>query len=171
MDGVKLANDIEKLNGEQIKAAQEALKTSMELKGRVISGVRALPPEQRDAAYQVERANLVASGVPSDQLPPKWDENAADSLVQQSLTVAEALNMKREAAQLAETVRHNKAAEGNAAGNLAVSRGHLAISNRADQRAANAPSGVYPVQSKADYDGLPSGTHYSAPDGTVRVKP
>jgi hypothetical protein len=177
-EGYKAAAAIMKMNADQVKAAQESVTSALELEGRIISGVRKMPPAQRDAEYQRQKAALAVQGVDTQGFPPAWDEDQANAVITSSMKTAEALGLDQQAANHAETVRHNQAGEhhdavmeANAAGNLGVARAHLQISRNADARAANAPAGVYPVQSKADYDSLPHGTHYSAPDGTVRIKP
>lgn len=176
--GYQAAVSIQKMNAEQLKAAQEAVTQGLEIEGRILGGVRKVPPEQREAEYQRQKATLAAQGIDTRAFPPTWDEDKANEVIESSMKTAEALGLHQQAETHAETVRHNKATEANAAGSLAVSegnlgvaKGHLAIARTADARAANAPAGVYPVQSKADYDSLPHGTHYSAPDGTVRIKP
>lgn len=121
-DGFKAASEIEKMSAERLKDAQEGMGRMLELKGRIIGGVRALPPEQREQAYQAERQQLIANGADPNTLPPKWDESAADQMVRSALTAAEALGMDDKARAFAEQVRHNRASEGNAAGNLALSR-------------------------------------------------
>lgn len=120
--GAEMATTLMKMDSEQRKIAQDGMTKLMEVKGRIINSVRALPPAQREAQYQHERAILLANGADPSGLPPHWDEHQADMLIQQSLDVAAALGMEDKARSFAETVRHNRATEANSAGNLDLAR-------------------------------------------------
>lgn len=120
--GVDAAKAIMSLSADQLKTAQEGMVRLMEIKGRVVNGVRALPPEQREMGYQKERAQLIANGADPTTLPEHWDENVANQMITTSMEAAKALGLEQEAKQFAETVRSHHATEGIAAGNLDLSR-------------------------------------------------
>lgn len=134
--GFQAAQAIMKMNGEQLQQAQEGAKRMLELKARIIGGVRALPPEQRPAAYLAERADLIRNGADANTLPPAWSEEMADQKVREGLTAAEALGLDADARKFAHTVAHDAATEANAAGTLEVARGGLAVRQKALNLAA-----------------------------------
>lgn len=149
--GYQAAVAIQKMNAEQVKSAQEAVSKALELEGQIISGVRKMPPAQRDAEYQRQKAALAQQGVDTRSFPPTWDENQADAVITSSMKTAEALGLDQQAANHAETVRHNKAnehhdvvTEGNAAGTLQVARGNLAVRQDA-LKAATKPGANTPT--------------------------
>lgn len=124
-EGFKAASEIEKMGAEQLKAAQEAVTRMLDIKGRVISGVRALPPERREQAYMAERANLIANGAKPGSLPAAWDEAMADSMIRQGLTAAQALGLDQQAKEFAYRVKHDGQTLAVSQGNLDVARGNL----------------------------------------------
>lgn len=125
--GFAAAQAIMKMNAEQVKQAQETVKGALEVEGQIIGGIRKLPPEQRNAEYQRQRANLAQQGMDVSQFPSVWSEQAADAAITSSMKTAEALGVEDHARTYAETVRHNHASEANAAGNLSVAEGGLKV--------------------------------------------
>lgn len=125
--GYQAAAAIMKMNAEQVKAAQEQVTKGLELEGQIINGVRKLPPEQRNAEYQRQKAAMAQQGVDTSSFPPAWSEQAADGIITSSMKTAEALGLDAQAAAHAETTRHNHAEESTASGNLAVAQGGLKV--------------------------------------------
>lgn len=125
--GAEMATALMKLNSEQIKSAQEGMTKMMEMKGRIINGVRALPPEQRKGQYQKERTQLITNGADPNSLPLDWDEHRADMMIQQSMDVAAALGMEDKARSFAETVRHNRVTEAQGEARIGVAQGALGL--------------------------------------------
>lgn len=155
------------------KAQREAQGARAHAVGNAAMFVSRLPQDQQPAAWDQTIEQLVGQGYTDlAEYKGHYDPKALPGLIAASEDASKAyFGESDKDRDYAESVRSHRASEGAAAGNLAVAEGHLAISGRVDARAASAPAGVYPVQSRADYDSLPHGTHYSAPDGTVRIKP
>lgn len=136
-EGVQAAKVIMDMSAAQLKATRERVTGDLELKGRIIGGIRALPEGQRQAAYDDAKARLAEAGTDISRLPQQWDEGYADQVVRESLEVAKALDMDQEAMKFSETVRHNRATEANAAGNLAVRQGALGLARQREGRIAS----------------------------------
>jgi len=135
-EGLQAAKSLMEMDEAQVKAAKARVEQDLETKGRIIGGIRARPPEQRQAAYDEARQRLSEMGTDISRLPQQWDETFADQVIRESLEVAKALDMEREAQKFTETVRHNRAAEAVAAGGLAVRQGALGLARQREGRIA-----------------------------------
>lgn len=160
--GAKLPG-IQKGFADQDKAAADALKQKIEngikeieFGAQVFSGVR------DQATYDLARQEVARVLGPerAAQMPAQYDPVTLEANRMRALTVKDQLAEKWKAlefghkqAEFGETVRHNKVAEGNQAGqlavsqgnlgvaqgNLAVSQGNLAVNQQRETREANAP--------------------------------
>jgi len=135
-EGLQAAKSLMEMDEVQVKAAKARVEQDLETKGRIIGGIRARPPEQRQAAYDEARARLAEMGADVSRLPAEWDETFADQVIRESLEVAKALDMEDKARDFAERVRHNRAAEAVAAGGLAVRQGALGLARQREGRIA-----------------------------------
>lgn len=72
------------------------------------------------------------------ELPPVYDPGTVRQLQMRSLSAKEQLQAAADEAKAAEAARHNRATEGNAAGNLAVRQGALGLASKREGRAGGA---------------------------------
>jgi len=130
-EGLQAAKSLMEMDEAQVKAAKARVEQDMDLKGRIIGGIRALPAAQRQAAYDDAKARLAEQGVNISRLPEQWDENFADQMIRESLEVAKVLEMEDKARDFAEKVRHNRATEAVAVTNAQTAKGRLGVSQGA----------------------------------------
>jgi hypothetical protein len=144
---LKVEQHFASMTAEQAKASEATLNTF----DGVLQGAKGVPYEQRRAWLQQHRADLLASGVPADRIdnfdPSDANITAVDNQV---LGYKGILDQQNKAADDAradrsqqESIRHNAVEEGQGAAriglegaNVAISRGHLALAQHADARAA-----------------------------------
>lgn len=151
-----------------------------------------VPYAQRSGYIQAHAADLMAHGVPADKIRAfdPTDQNI-------HFEVGQALGIKGQIdqadkdrafaldqARFGETVHHNRVDEGQGAARIGleaqsvgIAGGHLAIARNADARAAAAAGAgagggnILPAPtSRAEFNALPKGTRFRAPDGSVRIK-
>jgi hypothetical protein len=152
-----------------------------------------VPYPQRAGYIQAHAADLIAHGVPADKIRSfdPTDQNI-------HMEVGQALGIKAQLdqadkdrsfgldqARFGETVHHNRVDESQGAARIGleaqsvgIAGGHLALARNADARAAaaaGAASGgvgaALPAPtSRAQFNALPKGTRFRAPDGSVRIK-
>ena len=152
-------------------------------RSRALYAVSQLPKEQRAAAYADVLQNADAYGIDTRGMPPVWNDTYGQVAGGMGLNVNQALTNVR-----ADRVADNRI-ETNVA-RTAQGSERIAISRAKDARVAakaSAPSappsvrrggsGAKPVKgyslirSQTEYQGLPSGSKYIAPDGSKRIKP
>lgn len=124
--------------------------------GQAALAIKQLPPEQRAAAWDRYVQDGVQMGY--EGLAPflgKYSEQALDSAIAQSELVGKAIDYARPDYK----VLPNDATLVNVRDPAAVA-----------SVAGGAPAGIASPRSKAEYDALPSGAQYTAPDGSVRTK-
>lgn len=151
-----------------------------------------VPYAQRRGFLQAHAADLAAHGVPPEKIASfdPTDDNI-------HFEVGQALGIKGQLDQadkdrafgldqqrFGETQRHNRVDEGQGQQRIGIEGAHLQLSRNADARAAasagraaanasgaNASSAGIPAPTtRAEFNALPKGTRFRAPDGSVRVK-
>lgn len=186
---LKIQENMGRLQDNHLKAINDAA----DAQGTVAIEAAKLPYEQRRAYIQSQAGYLAQHGVTESQIAAfdPTDQNLAAQQTQ-ALGVKNALaeadkardDARADAAQ-AETVKQHGIENGFSAAriglertNTSIAAGHLAIAQRADQRAAKAAdakpgtvsSGLPAPTSRAAWSALPAGTRYRAPDGSLRIK-
>lgn len=180
---MEIQKQIGQLSDAQIKRASAASDAFSNVGAALLN----IPYAQRGAYLQANAADLVAHGVPPEKIA---NFDPTDSNIQ--MEVGKALGVKgmidqrnkdREYSlsldKFGEDQRHNRATEGNAAGNLAVAQGNLGlrakelaqkVSSEGAGGGGSATINLPSPTTRTQYDALPKGTRYRAPDGSVRVK-
>lgn len=130
-----------------------------------------VPPERRQEAYQRLISNPEQYGIDASQMPATWDDLYGTIGGNLGLNVNQSMTQDRGRAAAAERTRHNQVTEGQGAqrvqqGAARVAQGaaRLAKSGAATSRGYSAP------KSRADFDALPRGAKFMAPDGSLRIK-
>lgn len=113
-----------KMDASTLKAASD----KTEYLDNVLQGAKGLPYEQRRQFIATHRPQLVAAGIPQQQVD-SFDptDQAITALDNEVLGVKGVQDRVEKDRAFTETQRHNRVGEGNAAGNLAVSQGNLAV--------------------------------------------
>lgn len=174
------------------KVQREQLDAANNTFGAAIEATKTLPYEQRRGYIAAQRQQLIDHGVPAQQVdafdPTDGNIVGIENQVLGVKGTLEQLDKNRqfglEQDRFGETQRHARVEEGQGAAriglegaNVGIARGHLALAQRADARAgakaASAPAATSSIPSptsRAAYAALSSGTHYRAPDGSIRIK-
>jgi len=139
-----------------------------------------VPPEQRQAAYQRLLANPQQFGVDTTGMPAQWDDQYGTMGGMMGLNVNQSLTQERANQVAQDAMRHRQVQESQGAqrieqGAQRVQQGAARVAQGAARLAKAPPSGgarkgYSKVNSKAEYDALPRGSKYIAPDGSQRIK-
>lgn len=139
-----------------------------------------VPPEQRQAAYQRLLANPQQFGVDTTGMPAQWDDQYGTMGGMMGLNVNQSLTQERADQVAQDAMRHRQVQESQGAqrieqGAQRVQQGAARVAQGAARLAKAPPSGgarkgYSKVGSKAEYDALPRGSKYIAPDGSQRIK-
>lgn len=159
--------------------AKPDFKTIADMRSRALAAVAQMPLEQRPAAYRSLLAHAPAYGVDTTGMPAEWDETYGALGGAMGLNVNQAHTQARQD-DLAESLKdHRKIQEAHSAarveqGAARVAQGAARVAQGA-ARLRRPPSsvskGVSTPKSKAQFDALPSGAKFMAPDGSLRIKP
>ena len=162
-------------------------KVAADLRGRALYAIATqVPPERRAEAYRNLITNPEQFGVDTTGMPAEWSDDYGTLGGMMGLTVDQSLSQERNN-NLAKSViedRKVKQAQGAARveqgaarvqqGAATVQQGATRVQQSA-QRLRTPPAGirrgVSTPTTKAQFDALPSGTRFMAPDGSYRIKP
>lgn len=146
-------------------------KDQLEFRARALFSISQLPPDQRQEAYQRLISNPEQYGIDASQMPATWDDLYGTIGGNLGLNVNQSMTQDRGRAAAAERVRHNLVGEGQrdralqqGAARVAQGAARLAKTGTASSKGFSAP------KSKADFDALPRGAKFMAPDGSLRIK-
>ena len=139
--GVAAAKAIVDMDASQRKAARDAAQQALEDKAKLVNGIMALPPEQREQAYQQVRRSLSDGGQDMSRLPEHWDEDQINMLIRQSMGIADALGVDLNKARFAHQVNQDAIENKLARERLGVSQGALALARQREGRVAKQGSG------------------------------
>jgi hypothetical protein len=162
------------------RAAKNApdLKEVSDARSRVVYAINQLPKDQRAAAYAGVMANPQAYGIDPRGMPGQWDDTYGVVAGNSGLTVNQAVSNVR-----ADRLADNRIATNDA--RTAQGAQRVALSAQKDARAAlkaSAPpsvrngGGAKPakgysiIRSRAEFNALPVGSKFIAPDGSKRIK-
>lgn len=174
----RAANEREAANKIKLAQATSQAKQGLTTKDHLDFQSRALhaiattvPPERRQEAYQRLISNPEQYGIDASQMPATWDDLYGTIGGSLGLNVNQSMTQDRARTAAAERTRHNQVTEGQGAqrvqqGAARVAQGaaRLAKTGAATSRGFSAP------KSKADFDALPRGAKFMAPDGSLRIK-
>jgi hypothetical protein len=159
-----------------------------DLRSRAVYAITQLPPEKRAGAYAQLMANPAQYGVDTAGMPAEWSEDYGTLGGMMGLNVNQSLTQERENIVAQDAIRHRKVQEAQgqarvAQGDQRVAQGQARVAQGAARLAqgaarlakvpskvAKAAKGYTPVNNRAQYDALPSGAKYIAPDGSQRIK-
>jgi len=162
-------------------------KVAADLRGRALYAIATqVPPERRAEAYRNLITNPEQFGVDTTGMPAEWSDDYGTLGGMMGLTVDQSLSQERNN-NLARSViedRKVKQAQGAARvvqgaarvqqGAARVQQGAARVQQGA-QRLRTPPAGirrgVSTPTTKAQFDALPSGTRFMAPDGSYRIMP
>lgn len=155
-------------------------KDTADLRGRALYAIATqIPPERRAEAYRNLINNPEQFGIDVSGMPAEWDETYGTLGGMMGLNVNQSLTQERANNLAQDTIRHRKVLEGQ--GDQRVQQGNARVAQGAERvsqspaKLRTAPASVrkgYSIpKSKADFDALPSGTKFKAPDGSLRIKP
>ncbi len=139
-------------------ADRERVKESTKILGQAALDVSRRPEAERAAAWATYVQNAEASGF---DIPPQYERYSPDALNSAS---AEAGTMEK----LIKQFEPDWSAV--APGGYMVDRNPLTNPGRAGFGGSPEGQGAAPVTDKAQYDALPPGASYTAPDGSQRIK-
>lgn len=138
-----------------------------------------VPQEQRAEAYRRLLANPEQFGVDTTGMPAEWDEtygtlggamglNVAQGRTQDRLDdLGTSLKDHRKVQEVQGAARVEQGAARVAQGAARVAQGAA----RLRRPPSSVSKGVSTPKSKAQFDALPSGAKFMAPDGSLRIKP
>jgi hypothetical protein len=149
-------------------------------RSRALYGIMQLPPEQRSAAYQDLMSDPARYGVDTSGMPAVWSDTYGTVAGNMGMTVPQARSAERgdkltdwrmadgdkRTAQGAERVELSRQA-----GARAALKASAPPSTRRGGSGSKALKGYSIIRSQTEYQGLPSGSKYIAPDGSKRIKP
>lgn len=95
---------LRKMDVEQRTAYATMLDKQLEVGGQVFNGIRQLPPEQQEPAWQQVLPQLEAAGITG--LPDHWDPQHAVARLTMGMKVADALREGREAANTTSEIQY-----------------------------------------------------------------
>lgn len=154
-------------------------KDSADLRARALYAISTqVPPQERAAAYQRLVTNPQMFGVDTTGLPAQWDDQLGTLGGMMGMTVDQSLSQERANVVAKDQIRHRQVTEGQAdqrvqQGAARVAQGAARVAQGAERLRKAPPSarkGYTTVKSKAEYDSLPAGSKYIAPDGSQRIK-
>jgi hypothetical protein len=121
----------------------EAMARNGEVMATAAYDIKRLPPERRRAEVAALVPYLIQNGVPADLLTPQsldqmdLSDAGLDRLITTGRKLGDVIKDDQENTKFAETIRHNKATEGVASGNLAVREGALGLAKGREGRIAS----------------------------------
>ncbi len=150
-------------------------------RSRAVYAISQLPPEKRTAAYASLIANPNAYNVDVAGMPAEWSDDYGTVGGLMGMPVDKAIAQDRGNTLAQDTIRHRKVGEEQGAARVAQGQARVAQGaqrvaqgasrlSRVPTRVARAAKGYAPVSNRAQYDALPSGAKYIAPDGSQRIK-
>lgn len=155
-------------------------KDSADLRGRALYAIATqIPPEGRAAAYRRLMENPGQFGVDTTGMPSEWDDIYGTIAGQMGMNVSQTRAAERGDRSTTSLVEHRKVGEEQGAtrlqqGAARVAQGAQRVA-QSGARLRSAPSGarkgISAPKSKAQFDALPSGSKFVAPDGSLRIKP
>jgi hypothetical protein len=169
----------------ELKNAPSA-KDRADLRARALYAISTqVAPEKRAEAYRNLINNPDQFGIDATGMPSEWDDTYGTLGGMMGLGVDQSLSQERANVLARDTIQHRRVLEKQ--GDARVVQGDARVAQGADRVAQGAqrvaqgaerlrkvPSSVSRdysrVQSKAQYDALPSGSKYIAPDGSQRIK-
>ena len=133
--------DLAKQISAMTKEQQDAARQQAEQLAAIGYALKGKPYEERKAILQQIAPEMSQQGYDPQQIAgfDPTDQNI-DAAVAQSMSLKEMIDQANTDRTFGETQRHNKATEGNAAGNLAVSRANLGL-RREEHQARQAQGG------------------------------
>lgn len=162
-----------------VQAKQDAklrpdAKDNLDFRGRALFAISKLKtPEERQAAYADLLGNSQAYGIDVNGMPSTWSDTYGQVAGSMGMNVNQATNAERNG-----LIADNRIATNNA--RTAQGEARLGLSRNAEARAAakaslpKAPPGTRKgysrPQSRAEFNALPSGSKFVAPDGSLRIK-
>jgi len=136
-------------------------KDAVNFRSNALYGIAQMPPAEREAAYQTLLASGSLYGVDTAGLPPGWDDSLGAIAGGVGMSMKDWLKNQRDdkavSARISQGQQRNDAA-----------RQRLA---RMAPPGVRKPQGYYTPTTRADFDAMPSGAKFKAPDGTLRIKP
>lgn len=161
-------------------------KDSADLRARALYAISTqVPPQERAAAYQRLITNPQTFGIDTTGLPAQWDDQLGTLGGMMGMTVDQSLSQERANVVAKDQMRHRQVQEGQAdqrvqqgaarvaQGEARVAQGAARVAQGAERLRKAPPSarrGYSAPKSKAEFDALPKGTKFMAPDGSLRIK-
>lgn len=171
---------------ERVQQNAPSAKDSADLRARALYAISTqVPPQERAAAYQRLITNPQTFGIDTTGLPAQWDDQLGTLGGMMGMTVDQSLSQERANVVAQDQMRHRQVQEGQAdqrvqqgaarvaQGEARVAQGAARVAQGAERLRKAPPSvrkGYTTVKSKTEYDSLPSGSKYIAPDGSQRIK-
>lgn len=159
----------------QAAAKAPAYKDVMETRSRALYNISRLPPEQRTAAYADLRQNGASYGVDTTGLPDTWSDTFGSVAGGMGQSVYQSLNGDRNDKLADSRIARNDAmtVQGDARLQQGAQRLAQSVTRLSSPPASvlRSPRSSYATpQSRADFNALPIGTSFMAPDGKIRIK-
>lgn len=128
VDMEKSAAEVGLKNAQATKYGADAQQAQLKAAGEKLTMIYNAASGARDQqSYSMALQGLQAAGVDVSGIPQQFDPAYVENAKTQALTHLQRLEQISKQQQQAETVRHNKASESNAAGQLRVAQGNLGL--------------------------------------------
>lgn len=148
-------------------------------RSRALYAVSQLPADQRQAAYADLLQNAQAYGVETAGMPSTWSDTYGAVAGGMGLNVHQALTNERNDRVADNRIATNDARTAQGAQRIEITKGkdaRAALKASAPPSTRRGGSGAKPVKgysivrSRAEFNALPTGSKYIAPDGSKRIK-
>jgi hypothetical protein len=150
-------------------------KDNADLRGRALYAISQLDPKDQPAAYADLKTNGKAYGIDTTDLPDQWSQTFGRVAGSMGMNVSQSVAAGDRGKRTDSYVETNKARVGQGEARLGLSRNADA---RADAKASGPRSappsvrkGYSSPRSRDEFNALPSGSKFVAPDGSLRIKP